>query len=227
MTETAEEVTYQITHDVDAIDKNALNFRVTDKDSYEDAGLLLVRIKGLRKEVADTFDPIVKKAHNTHKEALAQKKRHDDPLNKAEKHYKNEIGTFKEKAEQERRAREAELLAAAQKEDEERRLKEAADLEAAGQQDAAEAVLNEPSVVSVQTETGDDLKLDGISTRDKWSAEVVNFDELVKAVALGKAPLNVIQADMTVLNGLARQLKDSLQYPGVRVVKETVVAAGS
>jgi hypothetical protein len=38
----------------------------------------------LRKEISGTFDPIIKKAHEAHKEAVAQKKRYTEPLDKAD-----------------------------------------------------------------------------------------------------------------------------------------------
>jgi len=46
---------------------------VTDADLGV-AGELLTGIKRIRKEINGTFDPIIKKAHEAHKEAVSQKK---------------------------------------------------------------------------------------------------------------------------------------------------------
>ena len=67
-------------------------------------------IKAFQKEVDSTFDRIIEKAHVTHKEALAQKKRHMDPLAEAEKRIKQLIGDYLTLVENERK-KEAERLA--------------------------------------------------------------------------------------------------------------------
>jgi hypothetical protein len=67
-------------------------------------------IKAFQKEVESTFDPIIERAHITHKEALAQKKKHMDPLVEAEKRIKQLIGDYLTLVENERK-KEAERLA--------------------------------------------------------------------------------------------------------------------
>lgn len=67
-------------------------------------------IKAFQKEVDSTFDQIIERAHVTHKEALAQKKKHMDPLVEAEKRIKRLIGDYLTLAENERK-KEAERLA--------------------------------------------------------------------------------------------------------------------
>jgi hypothetical protein len=67
-------------------------------------------IKAFQKEVDSTFDPIIERAHVTHKEALAQKKKHMDPLAEAEKRIKQLIGDYLTLVENERK-KEAERLA--------------------------------------------------------------------------------------------------------------------
>jgi DNA repair exonuclease SbcCD ATPase subunit len=67
-------------------------------------------IKTFQKEVDSTFDPIIERAHVTHKEALAQKKKHMDPLAEAEKRIKQLIGDYLTLVENERK-KEAERLA--------------------------------------------------------------------------------------------------------------------
>jgi hypothetical protein len=52
------------------------------------AGMLWKSIKDMMKEVAETFDPIIEKAHASHKEALAQKAKFYAPLEAAYKSVK-------------------------------------------------------------------------------------------------------------------------------------------
>src|SRR3972149_302786 len=77
---------------------------IHDQASYEGAAVLLREIKGLRGGIEATFGPIVAKAHATHREALAQRKKHEAPLEIAERSLKIGMGSYA--AEQERKARE-------------------------------------------------------------------------------------------------------------------------
>ena len=67
-------------------------------------------IKAFQKEIDSTFDPIIERAHVTHKEALAQKKKYMDPLIEAEKSIKQLIGDYLTLVENESK-KEAERLA--------------------------------------------------------------------------------------------------------------------
>jgi len=67
-------------------------------------------IKAFQKEIDNTFDPIINKAHLAHKEALAQKKKHMDPLVEAENRVKRLIGDYLTFVENEKK-KEAERLA--------------------------------------------------------------------------------------------------------------------
>ncbi|MFH2074382.1 MAG: hypothetical protein ABIJ57_03415 [Pseudomonadota bacterium] len=51
-------------------------------------------IKALKKEIDETFDIIISKAFSAHKEAVAQKKRHYEPLDAAERQIKQKMGTY-------------------------------------------------------------------------------------------------------------------------------------
>ncbi|HEY8516975.1 MAG TPA: hypothetical protein VIS07_15810 [Candidatus Binatia bacterium] len=53
-----------------------------------------------------------------------------------------------------------------------------------------------------------------------WRAEVVDLASLVKAVATGAAPLEVLQPNQQFLDGLAAREKDALSLPGVRATQE-------
>jgi hypothetical protein len=60
----------------------------------------------------------------------------------------------------------------------------------------------------------------GNFTRRTWCAEVVDLMALVKAVAIGKVPLQAIEANTVFLNGQARMVKSALAYDGVRAVEK-------
>ena len=64
---------------------------VVSKETRISAGEYLRNIKYMQSEVANTFDPIIAKAHETHKEAVAQKKKYFEPLAEAEKILKGKV----------------------------------------------------------------------------------------------------------------------------------------
>ncbi len=65
----------------------------------------------------------------------------------------------------------------------------------------------------------------GVSTVQRWRAEVTSLQLLCRAIADGKVPVHYVEANMTALNGLARANKQALNVPGVRAVPETTVSA--
>lgn len=84
----------------------------TDLETAKD--LISNVIKALKREMDDTFDGIIAKAHAAHKEAVAQKKRHYEPLEAAERQIKQKMGVYLD--EQDRIRREEEARARAEEE---------------------------------------------------------------------------------------------------------------
>jgi hypothetical protein len=74
----------------------------------------------------------------------------------------------------------------------------------------------------VQVETP---KVAGLSSREVFLHEVTDLMTLVKAVAEGKQPLAYLAANDTVLAGMAKQLKQQMNVPGVRVYSKTITAS--
>ena len=71
-----------------------LEIRVSDDSSYREASEILIAIKALRKQIADTFDPAIKAANDAHKKILGQKKKSEEMLVSAETHLKGEISRY-------------------------------------------------------------------------------------------------------------------------------------
>lgn len=198
---------------------------VVDDASYKAAGEQLQVVKRLRNEVAATFGPMKKKAHEAHKEILAQEKKHDDPLIAAERVLKQEkIAPFLDRREQEERAERARLEAEARQRDEDARLAEAANLEAAGEREAAERVLDEPAMAPPAPTLPPKPKATGVSTRKAYVVEVVDLMALVRDVAAGKAPINVLVPNESALRKMADALKGDLPYAGVKVTQKRIVS---
>jgi len=73
-------------------------------------------IKALKREIDDTFDVLISKAHAAHKEAVAQKKRHYEPLEAAERQIKQKMGTYLDEQDRIRRIEEQRLRELAERE---------------------------------------------------------------------------------------------------------------
>lgn len=225
MTEPAIDI-QKITTAVESWPVKAQSVTVVDTGSYKSAANLLLDIKGLRAEIEATFGPIVQKAHAAHKEAVGQRKRHEEPLQAAEKLIKARMGTWQRAEEQRQREQAALLAAEALARDEEARLREAEALEAAGETEAAERVLDEPTPAPPPPPPTRVPKVSGIAGRDVWKAEVTDLMALVQAVAAGKVPLAAVEANTKTIGQQARSLMAEMKWPGVRVWPERVIAAG-
>ena len=204
--------------------------QITDADTFKEAGEFTITLRAIKKEIDNTFDPIVKKAHEAHKEAVDQKKKVMEPVEQAQKIIDRKIGDFhaeeerKRKAEEDRLRKEAEKQA--RKEEEERRLEEAARLEQEGNSEMADAILDAPiapPVVVIPKVETQAPKVEGLSVTKVYKAEVVSLAQLVQAVAQGRAPIGLLEVNQTALNGMARALKEAFSVPGCRVVVESSV----
>src|SRR3990167_9096875 len=77
-----------------ALPEQSRSLVVCDDATYQQAGEFLLRIKTVRKELDATFDPVIAKAFATHKEAVAQKRRHEEPLALAETVIKGRMAEY-------------------------------------------------------------------------------------------------------------------------------------
>lgn len=196
----------------------------TDED-FTRADEMLVAIASQKKDIADRFDGIIQKAHAAHKEALAQKARLILPREQAEKVIRARMIEYRDakKAEADRRA--AEMAVTGKAALEEERLYIADQLEKSGRGQEAEAVLSQPIVAPPPTASWSPVPPSrGTSFKEVWKMRVVSLKDLVKAVAEGGAPENLLLPNETALNGLAKALKASAQVPGVEFYKETATA---
>lgn len=199
---------------------------ITDDKALMHADDFLSEIKALRREVDSTFDPIIKRQLEAHREAIAQKRRHETPLADAERIIKASILGYQQ---EQRRIREEErrrLEAEARKREEERRLQEALELEEAGETDAAEELISEPIVTAPVAPLMPAPPKIAAQIRTTWSAEVSDFHELVKFVAANPSFLHLLSADMPSLNQYVRKVQAACNIPGVRAVQQQVVAGG-
>ena len=101
-----------------------------------------------------------------------------------------------------------------------------------GKEDAAAELVQQEVIVApikkAQTYVPPVAKVQGVSVKTTYRAELTNFDLLIKAVAEGKVDRMALSPNMVFLNDRAREAKSTerLGYPGVVVVSSDSVASG-
>lgn len=189
-------------------------------DEYVKAGELLTVGRGVLKQLDDAYDPLIEANRKAWKLALAKKAEYYDPIEAGTKGLKSLMQVYDAEQERIRLAEERRLQEEARKQEEERRLQEAIEAEKSGNKEEAEEIITAPIETPVVTVQRSTPKVVGVSFSVRWSAEVVNLMELVKAVADGKANIEYLQANTVTLNRVAIALKSNMDVPGVKAVSK-------
>lgn len=195
--------------------------RVVDPVTHEDALLVIKECRTREKRIDELFEPARKALDAAKKEVLGLRDGAKRPYEQLRAEADRACLTFE--TEQKRKAAEeqARLEAQARKEEEERQLLDAAEAEDAGDTEAAQEILAEPVVPVPITVAPAIAKVEGVSTATRYRAEVVDLLALVRYVAANPHMVNLLVANGPALNAQARSLREAMQLPGVKVVKET------
>ena len=195
--------------------------KIVDAGSYTVAGLLWKSIKDMMKEVADTFDPIIEKAHASHKEALAQKAKFYAPLEAAYRSIKGLMSTYDAEQERIRLAEQRRLDEIARKAEEERLLQEAIAAEEEARRNGAtkeeaaqeaEAVIAAPVYVAPVIIPKATPKLAGGPVyRTIWKFRITDA---------AKIPRQYLVPDEVKIGQIVRALKRESNIPGIEPYEE-------
>jgi len=202
--------------------EEASSIIIHDAKTLRGANNFLLTVKGMLKEVKEAFGPIIEKAHKTHKEALAQKKKYDEPLLQAERSVKMQIGVYVRKLEDDR-LEAARKVAAAEAE----RMRKEAEIEAEAQRfenhghrkEAAE--IRDTKPLPVIENLPDAPSLNGISISKNLTFEITNEAQV---------PRRFLSIDMVKIRAYIREHKEAAiahDIPGIRVYYEDSVRARS
>ncbi|KJS85012.1 MAG: hypothetical protein JM58_09615 [Peptococcaceae bacterium BICA1-8] len=206
----------------------AQQYNIVNQEQFNAVGEELRRIKGVRKQVDDLFDTIIKKAHEAHKEAIGSKKKLTDPLDLAEKSFKKSMLAYQQEQERIARVEQERLRIAA----EEKARKEREKLEAKamreiekGNEEKAETLMEQAeelvpfiTVVAPQFE-----KVSGISTKKTWKARVTN-PEQVPAYING---MEIRTINQSQLDKMAKMSSGTIKVPGVEFYQESTLAVSA
>lgn len=187
---------------------------ITDSESHQKGVELWKNIKEMMKKVDETFKPIIQKAHQAHKEALAQRNNIFDPLDKASRIVKKAISIYDAEQERIRREEEERLREIARKEREEQAIEDAIEAEEMGDTEEAEAILDLPvhTPPVIVPKTTPKIK-GGPVFREIWKFRITDEKKL---------PLEYLMPDSGKIGKVVRAMKEVTNIPGVEVYSDKV-----
>lgn len=178
-----------------------LDFELNDQDAAEMAAQWRRQIDVQERKVADWFAPPKQAAFKAHAIICRQERNTLAPYREARRILNAKLATW-----QEQRSSEA----------------GGGELQNFGVQSELDR-----TVISTLP-TVHSSRVEGISFRENWRAEVVDKLAFVAAVAARPELINLIDPNLAALSHLARAQKNALEIPGVRIWRErTVVASRS
>lgn len=217
----------KLVQDGDTYLLNIRSLSITTQEEYVVVIDKLKEARGVRAGINAEFDELITTANKAHKAALALKKKVDTPWAAADTiltKLSNDWNLERERArlaneERIRQENERRILAAG----EEERLRIATELSERGDLDGAAEAMDQPIAVPMMSVKVESTvpKMDGVSNRKNYHAQVVNRRQLLMSVLAGTTPWEAITENMTFLNAQARTFKREGEiYPGVVGVME-------
>jgi hypothetical protein len=195
---------------------------ISDQVTYDLAVRLLGNVTALETAIIEHHAPIKSSAYKTWKEACAAEKRLLDPVQQAKAIFRRSIAVWNEEQERIRREEERKAIEAAAKEEEKLRLEMAKQAEELGaSKETVEEILITPIPIPRPVVAATFRPATGISNRINYRAEVTDIRALCRAVADGKVSPLLVEANLSALNKLASAEKETLNIPGVRVIRDT------
>lgn len=200
-----------------SVAQSAQRIQIRNDETYLEATSMLTAIKAMRKEVDDTFNPVIYAAHRTHQEAIGAKKKIETPLIAAENLLKRGVSDYQFKKEQERIEAQRKLEAAARKIQEDRIIAEAAAAEKDGDPQLAAEILNAPVPSVPVILPSPVIKVDGISRRENWQFRIKNEQDI---------PREYLMVDESKIRKIVKALKKDAEkhIPGIEVYDEGSIA---
>jgi hypothetical protein len=219
-----------LTVDANALGQQVAELKVTDGATYSAAGALLVSVVSKQRELEATRKHLLEPIREAERRIADLMKPPLDRLNTAATVIRGAMSWY---TDEQKRIAEAERAAAweaarVEREAAERAAAEARAALAAASSEAeaatARAVLERAQTaattrVAVMPEP--DLKVEGISNRNVWRAEITDLKAFLSAALKDPVLICHVEVNQAALNALARAYKDKLDIPGVRATRTT------
>lgn len=226
------EIPVEIQQERSGMVEQARALKIIDQDSYDLAAHNLGVAKLLEDRIVAHYEPLRESTYAAYQTVLDAKKRDLEPVLEVKKLLARGIGEYEveqERLRQERQKKQDEEAAKAAAAKRDLDIKNAKEMGATREE--VKAMKAEP--VSFVSPTVDPTHRHSKFLKkptEQWSAEVLGDEGLlllVKTIAAGKAPLRLIQPNMVALNAMARTLKEQMNIPGVKSVRQYSTAVKS
>lgn len=211
-----------------AVVSEATRLVIRSTDDYALAGALWAQLQDAKRDINDTFGPIIDKAHKAHKEAIAQRDKFLKPVDDASRKLKQGLSDYDAEQKRLREAEQRRIESELRAREEERLLQEALEAEKAGQREEAEAIISEPVVVPTVTLPKTTPKVDGLVFREVWDADLIhaNIGAIAQAVSNGELDATAIELSASYWRDQARSRKtlanEAWQKFGIRAYSRRV-----
>ena len=203
----------------------AQDYQITTPDMALAAGEDLRAVKTLAKQLEEKRIAITGPINKGLQEVNALFKPAKEWLERAETLLKGKLLHYQ--AEERRKADEAQARA----DEEARRQREkleaqATKAEASGKIEKAETLREQAQTQVAPIVMSAAPKIGGLAAREIWKAEITDKAALVRHIFEARPDLlPIIEINQSALNAQARSLKEALNLPGVKVIKEAGIAA--
>lgn len=188
----------------------ANRFKIDSDQTRLAAGEFLKIVKTLQAEVKKDREAERVAAKAVVDAVTAGRKRHLEPLEKAETVIKVKVLAYNEEQDRLRREEQQRLIDEAQREAEEAALQQAEELEAQGEHEAAAAVLDTPMDITPVIVEDTKPKVEGQHTTVAWKCRLVDIDVLVDAVAEGYESTELLAFNQVACNARVAKIKEHL-----------------
>lgn len=192
----------QISQDL-SLCEQGLQVVVKTPEDYSAAAEVVKSLKSAMKQIEDDIDPLIAKAHASHKALTAKKAEVLKPYKEADAFVRMRMSGYLQDQERIRREEQRKAELAAQevaRKEQERLLEKAAKADAQGKTDKAEALMEqaeavyaEPIVISPTVEKTVQLNGGSVTAKKDIDVLVTDIVALCAAIGAGKIPSSVIQ----------------------------------
>ena len=198
------------------INQRALSLQVINDDTYREAGSLFVLIGDMEKEILNFMNPLIDKAHQTHKAPTNARGQELAKLLPGKNYLNKEMVKYREEQKKKAEEQAAKLREEQRKKEDEIRLQAALEAEKDGDKVTAEAILNETVIVE-PVKPIETPEPEGVQFRTTYDFVIVAKDLL---------PREYMLPDLVAIRRVVTALKEKCTIPGIRIIKHTSAGKG-
>ncbi len=196
--------------------ERAKAIQVVDEATFREATEAVVQCKRAARWVEENFGDARKAAHEAWKAITKAITRLTEPIEGAATTFSRKANGWREAENRRIEAEARKAEEAARKKADEEKLAIAADLDANGLHDAADRVLEEPTIVAPPV-VREVPKVEGATFKENWTWELTDKVALVKAIAEGKLSADLLEVARGPMTALVKATKGKVVIAGVRV----------